>query len=110
MKKFNNTTIFFFKFSSIFIKPETQKPTTVAVESYGWRRKVRADDWARLACKNSFASNIRDFEETKRRGYVGRLHELMEAKIVDAITGDALSPGHKGELWLWGPTKKDDKD
>lgn len=34
----------------------------------------------------------------------GRLAENMEAKIVDPITGEALPPGHKGELWLRGPT------
>ncbi|KAH9776685.1 4-coumarate--CoA ligase-like 9 [Citrus sinensis] len=50
------------------------------------------------------ASSMRDSEETKRHGSVGRLHELMEAKIVDPVTGDALSPGQKGELWLRGPT------
>ncbi|TXG68430.1 hypothetical protein EZV62_003365 [Acer yangbiense] len=35
---------------------------------------------------------------------VGRLSEFMEAKIVDPITGEALFPGQKGELWLCGPT------
>lgn len=47
---------------------------------------------------------MRDSEETKRHGSVGRLHELMEAKVVDPVSGDALSPGQKGELWLRGPT------
>ena len=43
-------------------------------------------------------------DESKRHGSVGRLSENMEAKIVDPVTGEALSPGQKGELWLRGPT------
>ncbi|XP_061366121.1 4-coumarate--CoA ligase-like 9 [Gastrolobium bilobum] len=43
-------------------------------------------------------------DEAKRHGSVGRLAENMEAKIVDPVTGEALSTGHKGELWLRGPT------
>ncbi|KAF5476595.1 hypothetical protein F2P56_003332 [Juglans regia] len=43
-------------------------------------------------------------EESRRHGSVGRLSENMEAKIVDPVTGEALPPGHKGELWLRGPT------
>lgn len=42
-------------------------------------------------------------EETKRPATVGRLAEMMEAKIVDPVTGEALPPGHRGELWLRGP-------
>jgi 4-coumarate--CoA ligase len=44
------------------------------------------------------------FDEAKRHGSVGRLAENMEAKIVDPVTGESLSPGQKGELWLRGPT------
>jgi len=44
------------------------------------------------------------YDEAKRHGSVGRLAENMEAKIVDAVTGEDLSPGQKGELWLRGPT------
>ena len=39
-------------------------------------------------------------------GSVGglRLSALLEAKIVDPVTGEILSPGQRGELWLRGPT------
>ncbi|KAF7833957.1 4-coumarate--CoA ligase-like 9 [Senna tora] len=43
-------------------------------------------------------------EEAKRHGSVGRLAENMEAKIVDPVSGEALPPGQKGELWIRGPT------
>ncbi|XP_058102233.1 4-coumarate--CoA ligase-like 9 [Magnolia sinica] len=43
-------------------------------------------------------------EECQRYGSVGRLSENIEAKIVDPTTGEALSPGQQGELWLRGPT------
>ena len=43
-------------------------------------------------------------EETKRIDSVGRISENLEAKIVDPVTGEALPPGHKGELWMRGPT------
>ncbi|GAV68240.1 AMP-binding domain-containing protein/DUF4009 domain-containing protein [Cephalotus follicularis] len=43
-------------------------------------------------------------DESKRHGSVGRIAENMEAKIVDPVTGEALPPGKKGELWLRGPT------
>ncbi|RDX71078.1 4-coumarate--CoA ligase-like 9, partial [Mucuna pruriens] len=43
-------------------------------------------------------------DELERHGSVGRLAENMEAKIVDPVTGEALLPGLKGELWLRGPT------
>ncbi|KAK4839254.1 hypothetical protein QYF36_020420 [Acer negundo] len=42
--------------------------------------------------------------EVTRLDSVGRLSEFMEAKIVDPITGEALFPDQKGELWLRGPT------
>ncbi|XP_059442626.1 4-coumarate--CoA ligase-like 9 [Corylus avellana] len=50
------------------------------------------------------AARMIDIEESQRHGSVGRLAENMEAKIVDPVTGEALPPGHKGELWLRGPT------
>lgn len=43
-------------------------------------------------------------DESARHGSVGRLAENMEAKIVDPVTGNALGPGQRGELWLRGPT------
>ncbi|KAE8670336.1 4-coumarate--CoA ligase-like 9 [Hibiscus syriacus] len=43
-------------------------------------------------------------EEAARYGTVGRLSENTEAKIVDPVTGEALPPGQRGELWLRGPT------
>ncbi|KAL5814992.1 hypothetical protein ACOSQ3_025791 [Xanthoceras sorbifolium] len=43
-------------------------------------------------------------DEINQHGSVGRLYELMEAKIVDPVTGEALPPGCRGELWLRGPT------
>ncbi|XP_073099686.1 4-coumarate--CoA ligase-like 7 [Elaeis guineensis] len=33
----------------------------------------------------------------------GRLHYNVEAKIVDTVTGEALSVGQEGELWIRGP-------
>lgn len=44
-----------------------------------------------------------ELEEFKQLASVGRLAENMEAKIVDPVTGEALPPGHQGELWLRGP-------
>ncbi|KAL9674267.1 hypothetical protein QQ045_030537 [Rhodiola kirilowii] len=42
-------------------------------------------------------------DENNQYGSVGRISENMEAKIVDASTGEALPPGKQGELWLRGP-------
>ncbi|GMN64374.1 hypothetical protein TIFTF001_033436 [Ficus carica] len=38
-----------------------------------------------------------EVEETKRFSSVGKLAENMEAKIVDPVTGEALSPGYVGD-------------
>ncbi|XP_077227272.1 4-coumarate--CoA ligase-like 9 isoform X2 [Tasmannia lanceolata] len=43
-------------------------------------------------------------EESQHYGSAGRLAEYLEAKIVHPTTGEALSPGQQGELWLRGPT------
>ncbi|KAK2651062.1 hypothetical protein Ddye_018551 [Dipteronia dyeriana] len=43
-------------------------------------------------------------EEINQLGSVGRLVELMEAKVVDPLTGELLSPGQRGELRVRGPT------
>lgn len=42
-------------------------------------------------------------DETKKHGSTGRLSENVEAKVVDPVSGEALPPGKKGELWLRGP-------
>ncbi|XP_042512920.1 4-coumarate--CoA ligase-like 9 isoform X2 [Macadamia integrifolia] len=42
-------------------------------------------------------------DEAKQYGSVGHLAENVEAKIVDPKTGEAMPPGHQGELWLRGP-------
>lgn len=47
---------------------------------------------------------MRVAEEVEQLGSVGRLVESIEAKIVDPQTHQHLSPGHKGELWVRGPT------
>jgi len=49
------------------------------------------------------ATRMLEPEESKQLASVGRLAENMEAKIVDPVTGEALPPGHQGELWLRGP-------
>ncbi|KAK1567051.1 hypothetical protein Q3G72_007581 [Acer saccharum] len=41
--------------------------------------------------------------DLEKRGGL-RLSALLEAKIVDPVTGEILSPGQRGELWLRGPT------
>ncbi|KAJ4712616.1 4-coumarate:CoA ligase-like protein [Melia azedarach] len=51
--------------------------------------------------EGGLAAETRDAEKL---GSVGRLVELMEAKIVDSVSGEALPPGQKGELLLRGPS------
>nr|AXU39899.1 4-coumarate-CoA ligase 2 [Narcissus papyraceus] len=42
-------------------------------------------------------------EECKKVRSAGRLTEHVEAKVVDIVTGTALSVGQEGELWIRGP-------
>ncbi|KAI0492701.1 hypothetical protein KFK09_026977 [Dendrobium nobile] len=42
-------------------------------------------------------------EECKQQRSVGRLSENLEAKIVDPLTGEFLSVGQHGELWVRSP-------
>lgn len=44
-----------------------------------------------------------DPDESCRLGSVGRLAGITEAKIVDHVSGEALSIGQEGELWVRGP-------
>eukprot|EP01018_Ginkgo_biloba_P010313 Gb_18691 [translate_table: standard] len=43
-------------------------------------------------------------EEIKRYGTAGLLNANVEAKVVDIISGKALPPNHRGELWVRSPT------
>lgn len=43
-------------------------------------------------------------DESMHYGSAGLLAENLEAKIVDPVSGKALSPGQQGELWIRGPT------
>ncbi|CAL0317391.1 unnamed protein product [Lupinus luteus] len=43
-------------------------------------------------------------EEMSRPGTTGRLVPGVEAKIVNPNTGEAMSPGEQGELWIRGPS------
>ncbi|KAG9447214.1 hypothetical protein H6P81_013342 [Aristolochia fimbriata] len=49
-------------------------------------------------------STMAGAQGVRRHGSVGRLTEAFEAKIVDPETGEPLSPGKQGELWLAGPS------
>ncbi|KAK2413641.1 4-coumarate--CoA ligase [Trifolium repens] len=42
-------------------------------------------------------------EEASRAGTTGRLASGVVAKIVNPNTGEAMSPGEEGELWVRGP-------
>ncbi|OIV97114.1 hypothetical protein TanjilG_04918 [Lupinus angustifolius] len=67
-------------------------PNTEIVQGYG------------LTESGGGAARMVGDDEAKRHGSVGRLAESMVARIVDPVTGEALPPGQKGELWLKGPT------
>ncbi|KAK3184187.1 hypothetical protein Dsin_031473 [Dipteronia sinensis] len=49
-------------------------------------------------------ASMRFPDEINQLGSVGRLVEVLEAKIVDPFTGELLSPGQRGELWVRGST------
>ncbi|KAK4256965.1 hypothetical protein QN277_006618 [Acacia crassicarpa] len=57
-----------------------------------------------LTESSGLATRMMGPEEAKRHGSVGRLQNKFEAKIVDPVSGEALPPGNKGELWLRSPT------
>lgn len=42
-------------------------------------------------------------EEASWGGTTGKLVSGMEAKMVNPNTGEAMSPGEQGELWVRGP-------
>ncbi|EHA8586330.1 4-coumarate--CoA ligase-like 7 [Cocos nucifera] len=42
-------------------------------------------------------------DECRNVRSAGRIHSNVEAKIVDSVTGEALSVGQEGELWVRGP-------
>uniref|UniRef100_A0A0E0JSB7 4-coumarate--CoA ligase n=1 Tax=Oryza punctata TaxID=4537 RepID=A0A0E0JSB7_ORYPU len=42
-------------------------------------------------------------EESAAYGSAGKLTPRVQAKIVDTVTGEALGPGRRGELWIRGP-------
>ncbi|KAL0924167.1 hypothetical protein M5K25_004976 [Dendrobium thyrsiflorum] len=50
------------------------------------------------------AGGVTSPEETDVLGSVGRISSNSEARIVNLDSGEALPPGHRGELWLRGPT------
>ncbi|WOL04146.1 4-coumarate--CoA ligase-like 7 [Canna indica] len=49
-------------------------------------------------------SRMIDHEECRQVRSVGRLSQNVEAKVVDTATGETLSVGQPGELWLRGPS------
>lgn len=49
-------------------------------------------------------SFVKTKEENTRYGTTGLLAANIEAKVLDTVTGKALPPNHKGELFLRGPT------
>ncbi|KAL8126401.1 hypothetical protein AgCh_013626 [Apium graveolens] len=67
-------------------------PTVTILQGYG------------LTESTGIGASTDSLEESRRYGTAGMLSPSMEAKIVNAETGEALGVNQTGELWLKGPT------
>ncbi|KAK1392970.1 4-coumarate--CoA ligase-like 5 [Heracleum sosnowskyi] len=67
-------------------------PTVTILQGYG------------LTESTGIGASTDSLEESRRYGTAGMLSPSMEAKIVNAETGEALGVNRTGELWLKGPT------
>ncbi|MQL85757.1 hypothetical protein Taro_018275 [Colocasia esculenta] len=93
---------------------QASHPAGVGWRGEGWKRKNSSfHPFLNFPCfvlgyglteSTGGASSTIGPEETQAYGSVGRLAPNMEGKIVDPGTGQSLSLGQQGELWLRGPT------
>lgn len=67
-------------------------PTVAILQGYG------------LTESTGIGASTDSLEESRRYGTAGMLSPSMEAKIVNAETGEPLGVNQTGELWLKGPT------